>query len=57
MVDRPVKPMGVSRRGMAQDSLSSGNLTRALETQPKKSDSPPPTTSWSGTGKSGSDGK
>lgn len=33
MVDRPVKPMGVSRRGMAQDSLSSGNLTRALQQQ------------------------
>ena len=49
-------PKGVTRSGMAQDSLSSGNLTTALSRPPSKSDSPPATTGSSG-GSNSTNGK
>lgn len=58
MAERPtVSPQGVSRRGMAQDSLTSGNLTRALGPQTTKSDAPPPATGSAGGGKAPDGGK
>jgi hypothetical protein len=43
MSNTPIGPLNTSRRGMAQDSLTSGNLTRALNPEPPKSNLPPTT--------------